>query len=280
MPADGRPSYTCIYLYIFLAVEIRAQALAAGSIPRASRCTAPGRIFGMGGLHAACRCMRAHTHGQTDGQRCPLHLTIQFRLSFNPFSLADEGWGSTGIGQHAAGGASVGMGGCGWTQGHRIVPGGGDEEENMKHRGMEGAREGAGEGRVEEVSDGERGWWGVQAVGGMVREWVDIHGAGWLFCVAALLLQNGNGDRSGGWVRDTCTGEGGRAEVSDPPWASVQTHMGASKASPTSSPSSHNAPFAGAEGGETRSASAFCGCCLHFVSGFSSFGTLGLSLPQ
>lgn len=209
VPANRHPSYTRIYLYIFLAVDIRAQALAAGSIPCASRCTAPGRIFGMGGLHAACRCMRAHMHGQTDGQRCPLHLTIQFRLSFNPVTLADEGWGSAGIGQHAAGGASVGLGGmwldpgapnCAWRWGR------GREH---KHGGMEGTREGAGQVRVEEESDGERGWWGhrwwgkrAQGMGGHPRSRV-------VSCVAALLLHNGNGDGNGDWVRDTSVGDGG-----------------------------------------------------------------------
>lgn len=162
-----------------------------------------------GGLHAACRCMRAHMHGQTDGQRCPLHLTIQFRLSFNPVTLADEGWGSAGIGQHAAGGASVGMGGtwldpgapnCAWRWGR------GREH---KHGGMEGTREGAGQVWVEEESDGERGWWGhrwwgkrAQGMGGHPRSRV-------VSCVAAVLLHNGNGDGNGDWVRDTSVGDGG-----------------------------------------------------------------------
>lgn len=48
----------------------------------------------------------------------------------------------------------------------------------------------------------------------------------------------------------------------------------------SSFPSSCNLPFAGAEDGETGSASAFCGCYFHFVSGFSSVGTLGLPVPQ
>lgn len=137
----------------------------------------PAGFLALGGLHAACRCIHAHMHGQTDG--CPLHLTIQFRLSFNPVTLADEGWGSAGIGQHAAGGASVGMGGtwldpgapnCAWRWGR------GREH---KHGGMEGVREGAGQARVEEESEGLVG---AQVVGetGSGNGWTSTEQGGFL----------------------------------------------------------------------------------------------------
>ena len=45
-------------------------------------------------------------------------------------------------------------------------------------------------------------------------------------------------------------------------------------------PSPRSLPSAGAKGGNTSSASAFCACYFHFVSGFSSVGTLGLPVPQ
>lgn len=55
--------------------------------------------FLAGEPHAVCRYMHAHTHGWMDGHQHPLHSTIQFESSLNPFTAAaGMSWGLVPLG--------------------------------------------------------------------------------------------------------------------------------------------------------------------------------------